>query len=86
MLTEWSNRQLHAKCYTREDLDKALKLAYFTYTVTYPEERYTSYGGQPEEGIWVCTTCRVEWGDEHQDDCYDKTAFEAVQAFIERGL
>jgi len=86
MLTAWTNHQLHAGCYTKEDLYDALRDAYFTYTVTYPEARYTYYGGQPEEGIYYCNACNVEWGDEHLDDCYDKTAFEAVQAFIERGL
>ena len=77
-----------AVCYTKDDVMNALKLAYFTYKVTFSEERYTSYGGQPEEGIWYCNNeyCGIEWGDEHKDSCYDKANFEAVEAFIERGL
>ena len=77
-----------AMSYSKEDLYDALRDAYFTYKVTYPEERYTFQGGQPEEGIWYCNNsyCGIEWGDEHKDSCYDKTNFEAVEAFIMRGL
>ena len=75
-------------CYTKDDILDVLRDAYFTYKITYREERYGYYGGQPEEGLWYCNNeyCGIEWGDEHEDDCYDKASFEAVEAFIERGL
>jgi len=72
--------------YTKDDVMEALKNTYFSYMVTHRQEQYGYYGGQPEEGIYYCDTCGIEWGDEHEDDCYDKDSFEAVEAFIDRGL
>ena len=72
--------------YTKDDVMDALKYSYFSYIVTHRQEQYGYYGGQPEEGLYYCDTCGIEWGDEHEDDCYDKASFEAVEAFIDRGL
>ena len=57
---------------------------YYTKRVTYPEVRYTEYGGQPEESIHECNTCFSEWGDGHEDSCIGKEAIEAIENFIER--
>ena len=43
-----------------------------------------SHGGLPEESIDECNTCFSEWGDEHENDCINKVAFEAIHNFIER--
>lgn len=58
---------------------------YYTKKVTFLETPPSySHGGLPEESIDECNTCFREWGDEHEEDCINRIAFEAIENFIEK--
>ena len=70
--------QIHWQKYTKDDMLAELKEMFFKYEIIYKETFET-----PEDGVWLCNACGVEFGDEHYNRCAYKEEYELIEDFIE---